>query len=84
MTLLDGVYAGGIESCTNLVLSGQADASEFRLLSGYTAWAPDELDKEVASGRWWVVSASPTIIRRIIDGKLPVIFISSNSRMHPK
>lgn len=67
--LIDGVYAGGIDSCTKLVQSGRADPHEFRLLSGYVGWAPGALDREVASGTWWVASVSPKIIQTIIDGK---------------
>jgi putative AlgH/UPF0301 family transcriptional regulator len=71
MKVVDGIYAGGIESCTDLVLQGKADPSEFRLLAGYAGWGPMQLEYEIQERAWWVVAASPALVKQVIDGKQP-------------
>ena len=36
MEIVPGVYAGGVESAADLVLRGELEAGEFRLLAGYS------------------------------------------------
>lgn len=67
MRLVEGVYAGGVESAAELVREGLASPSEFRLLAGYSGWAPGQLMQEIGSGSWFVVAASHTLILRCIN-----------------
>ncbi|KAG7667548.1 hypothetical protein Ndes2526B_g07497 [Nannochloris sp. 'desiccata'] len=62
MQIIDGVYAGGVESASKLVELGLARPEEFRLLAGYSGWGPYQLEREIESGSWWVVAASHTLI----------------------
>jgi len=62
MRIVDGVYAGGVESASELIRQGRATPEEFCLLAGYSGWGPKQLAREVVDGSWWVVSASPALI----------------------
>ena len=66
--ILEGVFAGGVESAAELVQQGVADAGEFRLLAGYSGWEPYQLAQEVEQGSWYIVSASANIILGCILG----------------
>ena len=63
-----GVYAGGVESASELVRLRQAAPQEFRLLAGYSGWGPWQLQSELASGLWWVVAASHELILELLTG----------------
>lgn len=69
MRILQGVYAGGVDSAIELVRSGDAPASDFRLLAGYSGWGPHQLEREVEDGAWWVVAASPALIHACLRGE---------------
>jgi putative AlgH/UPF0301 family transcriptional regulator len=62
MRIIDGVYAGGVESASKLISLGLARPEEFKLLAGYSGWGPHQLEREIDSGSWWVVAASHTLI----------------------
>jgi putative AlgH/UPF0301 family transcriptional regulator len=62
MRIIDGVYAGGVESASELIKLGLARPEEFKLLAGYSGWGPHQLEREIASGSWWVVAASHTLV----------------------
>jgi hypothetical protein len=40
-----GVYAGGVESASELVRRGEASPHDFMLLSGYSGWGPWQLQQ---------------------------------------
>jgi putative AlgH/UPF0301 family transcriptional regulator len=69
MRILDGVYAGGVDSAIDLVRRGAAPAGDFRLLAGYSGWGPGQLEREVEEGSWWVVAASPALIHACLSGE---------------
>ncbi len=62
MRIIDGVYAGGVESASELIRLGLARPEEFKLLAGYSGWGPGQLEREIESGSWWVVAASHALI----------------------
>lgn len=62
MEIVKGVYAGGVESASELIRHGGAVPSEFRLLAGYSGWGPGQLMQEIADGAWYVVAASDSLI----------------------
>lgn len=64
--IVEGVYAGGVESASELVRQRQAAPQEFRLLAGYSGWGPWQLQSELASGLWWVVAASPELTLELL------------------
>lgn len=68
MEIVPGVYAGGVESAADLVLQGQVNPSEFRLLAGYSGWEPYQLSEEIRQGAWHVISASSDVILGCIKG----------------
>lgn len=68
MEIVPGVYAGGVESAAELVMQGQVDPSEFRLLAGYSGWEPYQLSDEIRQGAWHVISASSDVILGCIKG----------------
>ena len=63
-----GVYAGGVESASELVRSRQAVPGEFKLLAGYSGWGPWQLAGEMDAGTWWAVAASQDLILDILTG----------------
>ena len=62
LKIIDGVYAGGVTSASELIRLGLARPEEFKLLAGYSGWGPYQLQREIESGSWWVVAASHTLI----------------------
>lgn len=42
---MQGVYAGGVESASELVRRGDAAPQDFMLLSGYSGWGPWQLQQ---------------------------------------
>lgn len=68
MEIVPGVYAGGVESAAELVLRGELEAGEFRLLAGYSGWEPYQLSEEIRHGAWHVISASSDVILGCIKG----------------
>lgn len=50
MPSLQGVYAGGVESASELVRRGEASPSDFMLLSGYSGWGPWQLQQVRRAG----------------------------------
>uniref|UniRef100_A0A7S1SJB7 Uncharacterized protein n=1 Tax=Tetraselmis chuii TaxID=63592 RepID=A0A7S1SJB7_9CHLO len=57
-----GVFHGGVRDAAELVNGGQADASEFQLVAGYSGWGPHQLSGEIHDKSWYVISASRDII----------------------
>ncbi|KAL4856260.1 hypothetical protein ACK3TF_003383 [Chlorella vulgaris] len=62
LEILEGVYAGGVESASELVRRGDAAPQDFMLLSGYSGWGPWQLQQELRAGTWIPVAASQTVI----------------------
>lgn len=65
--VLDGVFAGGVDSAAELVQKGMARSHEFRVMAGYCSWAPGQLRAEVENNTWWVVAASKQLILDCIN-----------------
>lgn len=57
-----GVYYGGLPSAADMVRSGLAAPSDFKLLLGLAGWAPGQLASEVDAGVWHCVAASRSVI----------------------
>ena len=71
LEILDGVYAGGVESASELVRGGEAQPGDFRLLAGYSGWGAGQLQQELREGTWWVVAASPDLTLDLLAGERP-------------
>ena len=67
MRLVDGVFTGGVEHAAELVRLGLARPEEFKLVSGFNEWAPDQLAYEIWDEQWWVVSASKSVIMECLS-----------------
>jgi putative AlgH/UPF0301 family transcriptional regulator len=65
--VMDGVLAGGVDNAADLVVEGKAKAEEFRVMAGYCAWGPRQLDEELSAGTWWCVAASKQLILDCIN-----------------
>ena len=55
--------------------TGRARAAEFRLLSGYSLWPRQALQREVDAGSWWLIAASRDFLLSFVQGggaRLPV------------
>lgn len=62
LEIIEGVYAGGVESASALVRRGEASPKDFMLLSGYSGWGPWQLQQELRGGTWLPVAASQAVI----------------------
>jgi putative transcriptional regulator len=60
-----GVFSGGLTASMRLIADGHCQQKDFALFSGYSAWCPGQLERELGSGRWVAVSAASTIIMDI-------------------
>ena len=49
-------------AAADMVRSGLASPSDFRLLLGLAGWAPQQLSAEIASGVWHCVAASKSLV----------------------
>ena len=63
-----GVFAGGVESASELVRRGEASPKDFMLLAGYSGWGPWQLQQELAAGTWLPVAASQAVIMDVLKG----------------
>lgn len=63
-----GIYTGGLAHANELVASGRAAASEFKLLAGYAHWPTGQLQREISGGAWWLVAASSDFILSAVRG----------------
>lgn len=69
MRIVNGVYAGGVESASELIRQRKAAPEEFCLLAGYSGWGPGQLSMEIADGAWYVVAASDSLILECLRGE---------------
>ncbi|CAL8463593.1 g3127 [Coccomyxa elongata] len=67
--VMDGIYTGGLAHANELVASGRAAASEFKLLAGYAHWPTGQLQREISGGAWWLVAASSDFILSSVRGQ---------------
>ncbi|KAL4451521.1 hypothetical protein ABPG75_007183 [Micractinium tetrahymenae] len=70
LEIIEGVYAGGVESASALVRRGEASPRDFMLLSGYSGWGPWQLQQELRSGTWLPVAASQAVIMDCLQESL--------------
>lgn len=67
---LQGVFAGGVESASELVRRGEASPQDFMLLAGYSGWGAQQLQQELQAGTWLVVAASQAVITDCLQESL--------------
>ena len=64
--VLKGVYLTMQPQVIDALPSGQ---SRYRLYSGFAAWAPGQLERELAEGAWYVLPAEErTLFRESVEG----------------
>ena len=51
-----------------LVRAGRAAPRDFRFFSGFCAWRPGQLERDVAARRWLPVAASVDVLRNMLAG----------------
>jgi len=61
LSLSTGGMTTGVPGLTLIDLSSSPESSHqpVRIYSGYSGWAGDQLESEIAEGSWYVVQASP-------------------------
>ena len=69
LEIVEGVFAGGVESASEMVRRGEASPHDFMLLAGYSGWGPGQLAQELAEGTWLVVAASQAVILDCLQGE---------------
>jgi putative transcriptional regulator len=57
--LMDDIHMSGSALTLEHVVKTKMPAHRFHAFVGYSGWAPQQLDGEVARGDWWVVPAKP-------------------------
>jgi len=63
LELAPGMHAGGcLRDAQRQVDAGRATAADFHFYSGYASWSIDELNKEIAAGKWRLAQASSNLI----------------------
>ncbi|PRW20794.1 hypothetical protein C2E21_8585 [Chlorella sorokiniana] len=70
LEIIEGVFAGGVESAAELVRRREADPREFMLLAGYSGWGPWQLQRELRAGTWLPVAASQAVIMDVLKESL--------------
>lgn len=60
---LQGVFAGGVESASELVRRGEASPKDFMLLSGYSGWGPGQLQQVGSCCR---TAAAPAVLLQLL------------------
>jgi putative transcriptional regulator len=61
--IVGDVYVGLDPETFDEAIGGSSDAHRVRFFAGHAAWAPDQLDQEVAEGSW-----------RVIPGRADLVF----------
>jgi len=51
------VYVAGSRKSLERLLSGETGSRAFRAYAGYAGWAPQQLEREIAAGGWYVTEA---------------------------
>ena len=61
LKVIDGVYLGGdLEFLQKAAMD--SNGPSIRLCFGYAGWSPEQLEKEIVSGSWFIAPASKTHI----------------------
>ncbi len=63
--LMSGLWQGTPRLLNKIVTTIPMDDHRFKVLTGYSGWAPKQLENEIASGAWHVVEATPELV---LDG----------------
>ena len=62
LQVLQDVYLSGDRELLEKILRGEVQVPAFRAYSGYSGWAPRQLQAEVAAGGWYIVQADADTI----------------------
>jgi putative AlgH/UPF0301 family transcriptional regulator len=57
-----GIYVGGLKQAREMVESFKAKPKDFKFVFNTLEWAPGQLEREVADGRWDLVHVPPHMI----------------------
>ena len=60
--ILDGVYVSGSRATLLKALNEDKSKKRVRAYAGYAAWAPGQLDREMARGDWHIAAADATTV----------------------
>jgi putative transcriptional regulator len=62
LRVLSDVYLSGDRDLLDAIVSGETEATDFRAYAGFSSWAPDQLQAEIARGGWYVIKADADTI----------------------
>ncbi len=56
--IAEGIYWGGnYEQLKLMIESRQIEKSQIRFIAGFSAWEPDELERQIKQNSWWLANA---------------------------
>ena len=56
--IADNIYWGGnYDQLKIMIESKQVEPSQVRFIAGYSAWEPNELEKQIRQNNWWLTNA---------------------------
>jgi len=63
LELAPGMHAGGcLRDAQRQVDAGRAAAADFHFYSGYASWSIEQLDEEIAAGKWRLAQAASNLL----------------------
>jgi putative transcriptional regulator len=62
--LCPGVYIGGSQELISQVRLNRFSPQNALFCKGHAAWVPDQLNKEINKGVWYIAAASPDLLLR--------------------
>jgi putative AlgH/UPF0301 family transcriptional regulator len=63
--IIPGLWLGSPKTLAKAVKTVPLDDRRFKVMTGYAAWSPGELEEEISRGAWHLVEPTPDLI---LDG----------------
>lgn len=60
----NGIYLGGLKNAKELVAARKAHPKDFKFIFNYSVWPKGSLEKEIAEGKWDILTCPPDFLIR--------------------